>query len=49
MGMKLTIGDEQLIAEVKRTLAAHPKNEGMEFYVRWIITRGAGPIELSST
>ena len=27
-------------------MSAHPKTDS-EFYVRWIITRGAGPIEMS--
>ena len=36
----------KLNKEIKKTIKAHPKIDS-EFYVRWIITRGAGPIEMS--
>ena len=36
----------ELKKEINKTIKAHPKTDS-EFYVRWIITRGAGPIEMS--
>merc|ERR1712062_410057 len=45
MQMPLTISDAKIKTEIDRTVKAHPKNEE-EFYIRWIITRGGGPIEM---
>ena len=36
----------ELNKEIKRTINAHPETD-TEFYVRWIITRGGGPIEMA--
>jgi len=49
MRMTITQSDAQIIAESKRTMEACELGTDKEFYVRWIITRGDGPIELSST
>jgi len=48
MGMKITQSDEDIIRESKRTMEACCLDKTQEFYVRWIITRGGGPIELSA-
>jgi len=46
MGMKISQSDDELRTEINRTLD-YLGQKGGEIYVRWVITRGAGPITLN--
>ena len=47
MKMKISQTDDELIQEIKSTLDYLGPVDG-QIYVRWIITRGAGPITLNT-
>lgn len=49
IGMEIAQSRDELFAEMRRTAAAAPVPGGSDIYVRWHITRGAGPLDLVPT
>jgi branched-chain amino acid aminotransferase len=49
IGMQISQSRDELLEEMRRTAAAAPVPAGQDVYVRWHVTRGAGPLDLVPT